>query len=83
MQQFAYLCELALKISFAPQTPHRGFAPGPHWGLPPPDPRHLLPPENISGYATAWYILGDANNNLLLKNFKVINLFYYAGNALP
>jgi len=53
LQQFAYLCKLALKIAHLfysrvvsfwglcpPQTPHQSFAPGPHWGLRP----QRLPP---------------------------------------
>ena len=71
MQQFGYLCKLELKIAHSfysrvvtfwgrpPQTDHRGFAPGLHWGLKPPDPHHLLPLENISGYEDVVYDVSE------------------------
>jgi len=48
-----------------PQTPYRGSAPRPRWGLPSPRPPVVLPPSQTS-FRRLWY--GDNGNNCAVMN---------------
>jgi len=58
-----------------PQTPYRGFAPGPHWGTSVPQTPYLLPPPNPNTLATPlYYCNSTAKKNLRSqKNSKIVS----------
>ena len=73
---------LQLLGDFVPQTPYRGFAPGPHWGTSVPQTPYLLPPPQPQhpGDATAWsHTLPPQQGQLTLLAVAAPGIFSWGG----